>query len=48
VKNTVATKAREEGFRDAKWYLGFKQARIVCIQAWSQLFALEAHLANVS
>jgi hypothetical protein len=30
----------EEGFRDAKWYLGFKQARIACIQAWSRLFAL--------
>jgi hypothetical protein len=32
----------EEGFRDAKWYLGFKQARIACIQAWSRLFALFA------
>ena len=45
---TVARKAEfviydyaiEEGFRDAKWYLGFKQARIACIQAWSRLFAL--------
>lgn len=32
----------EEGFRDAKWYLGFKQARIRDIQAWSRLFALFA------
>jgi hypothetical protein len=32
----------EEGFRDAKWYLGFKQARIACIKAWSRLFALFA------
>lgn len=30
----------EEGFRDAKWYLGFKQARIRDIRAWSRLFAL--------
>jgi DDE family transposase len=30
----------EAGFRDAKWYLGFAQARIQCIQAWSRLFAL--------
>ena len=32
----------EEGFRDAKWYLGFKQARITCIHAWSRLFAFFA------
>jgi hypothetical protein len=32
----------EEGFRDAKWYLGFKQARLACIRAWSRLFALFA------
>ena len=32
----------EEGFRDAKWYLGFKQARITCLQAWARLFALFA------
>lgn len=32
----------EEGFRDAKWYLGFKQARVACIRAWSRLFALFA------
>ncbi len=32
----------EEGFRDAKWYLGFKQARITCIRAWARLFALFA------
>jgi hypothetical protein len=30
----------EEGFRDAKWYLGFKQARVEDIRAWSRLFAL--------
>lgn len=30
----------EEGFRDAKWYLGFKQARVRDIRAWSRLFAL--------
>jgi hypothetical protein len=30
----------EEGFRDAKWYLGFKLARVQDIQAWSRLFAL--------
>ncbi len=32
----------EEGFRDAKWYLGFKQARIAQIRAWGRLFALFA------
>ena len=32
----------EEGFRDAKWYLGFKQARVRKIDAWSRLFALFA------
>jgi hypothetical protein len=30
----------EEGFSDAKWYLGFKQARVKDIRAWSRLFAL--------
>jgi len=30
----------EEGFRDAKWYLGFKKCRIKDIQAWSRMFAL--------
>lgn len=30
----------EEGFRDTKWYLGFAQARIADIRAWSRLFAL--------
>ena len=30
----------EEGFRDAKWYLGFAQARVKEIEAWSRLFAL--------
>ena len=32
----------EEGFRDAKWYLGFAEARITTIHAWSRLFALFA------
>src|SRR5215467_8061334 len=32
----------EEGFRDAKWYLGFAQAQITAIRAWSRLFALFA------
>jgi hypothetical protein len=32
----------EEGFRDAKWYLGFAQARVKEIEAWSRLFALFA------
>jgi hypothetical protein len=30
----------EAGFRDAKWWLGFAQARIKQIEAWSRLFAL--------
>jgi len=32
----------EQGFRDAKWELGFAQARIQDIQAWARLFALFA------
>ena len=32
----------EEGFRDAKWYLGFAEARFKEIEAWSRLFALFA------
>jgi Transposase DDE domain len=32
----------EAGFRDAKWRLGFAQARIKQISAWSRLFALVA------
>ena len=32
----------EEGFRDAKWYLGFTEARVEKIDAWSRLFALFA------
>ncbi len=32
----------EEGFRDAKWELGFAQARIENIHAWSRMFALFA------
>lgn len=32
----------EQGFRDAKWELGFAQARIRDLHAWSRLFALFA------
>jgi hypothetical protein len=32
----------EEGFRDAKWWLGFAEARIKEIKAWSRMFALFA------
>jgi hypothetical protein len=32
----------EEGFRDAKWWLGFTKARITQIKAWSRMFALFA------
>jgi hypothetical protein len=32
----------EAGFRDAKWWLGFAQARVKQITAWSRLFALVA------
>ena len=32
----------EAGFRDAKWWLGFAQARVKQIMAWSRLFALFA------
>jgi len=32
----------EQGFRDVKWELGFAQARLQDIQAWSRLFALFA------
>jgi hypothetical protein len=32
----------EQGFRDAKWELGFAQAHIQDIHAWSRLFALFA------
>ena len=35
----------EEGFRDAKWYLGFAEARVKEIEAWSRLFALFALFA---
>ena len=45
-KATAAEYARrfscEEGFRDVKWELGFAQARIENIYAWSRLFALFA------
>ncbi|MDH3604286.1 MAG: transposase, partial [Candidatus Tectomicrobia bacterium] len=30
----------EEGFRDAKWWLGFAKSRIGQIKAWSRMFAL--------
>jgi hypothetical protein len=32
----------EEGFRDAKWLLGFSEARIKCLKAWARMFALVA------
>ena len=32
----------EEGFRDVKWDLGFKESRVRQIHAWSRLFALFA------
>jgi hypothetical protein len=32
----------EEGFRDAKWYLGFAESRVEKIAAWSRLFTLFA------
>jgi len=32
----------EAGFKDAKWWLGFKRARVRDIHAWSRLFALFA------
>ena len=32
----------EAGFRDAKWWLGFAQARICLMRAWARLFALVA------
>jgi len=32
----------EQGFRDAKWELGFAQARVKDIYAWSRVFALFA------
>ena len=32
----------EEGFRDAKWMLGFAQARIKCLKAWARMFTLVA------
>ena len=45
-KATAAEYARrfgcEQGFRDTKWELGFAQARIEDIKAWSRLFALFA------
>lgn len=32
----------EEGFRDAKRLLGFHEARISCIKAWTRMFTLVA------
>ncbi len=32
----------EEGFRDVKWTLGFAQARIKEIKAWTRMFGLHA------
>ena len=32
----------EEGFRDAKRLLGFHQARISCLKAWTRMFTLVA------
>ena len=32
----------EQGFRDAKWELGFAQARVQQIKAWARLFTLFA------
>ncbi len=32
----------EEGFRDAKWMLGFAEARIKCLRAWARMFTLVA------
>ena len=32
----------EEGFRDVKWDLGFKESRVRKVHAWSRLFALFA------
>jgi hypothetical protein len=45
-QSTAAEYARrfgcEQGFRDIKWELGFAQARIQHLHAWSRLFALFA------
>lgn len=32
----------EEGFKDSKWWLGFKQSKVTDIQAWSRFFTLFA------
>jgi hypothetical protein len=37
----------EEGFRDAKWMLGFAQARISCLKAWARMFTLVAIALSV-
>ena len=49
-KHSAARRAEEyahrmgcdEGFRDAKWWLGFKDARIADIRAWSRMFVVVA------
>jgi hypothetical protein len=45
-KQAVAEYARrfscEEGFRDVKWEMGFSEARIEDVKAWSRMFALFA------
>ncbi len=37
----------EEGFRDAKRLLGFAEARITCLKAWTRMFTLVAIAAAV-
>lgn len=37
----------EEGFRDAKWMLGFAEARISCLKAWARMFTLVALALSV-
>src|ERR1700694_4744292 len=32
----------DEGFRDAKWWLGFAKARIPDLRAWSRMFVVVA------
>jgi len=32
----------DEGFRDAKWWLGFAKARITDLRAWSRMFVVVA------
>jgi len=39
--------ACEEGFRDGKRLLGFAEARIQCLAAWTRMFALVAVALSV-